>query len=85
MTRTTSETFALRQSKLQAESELAPTAVDEHGRSVRPRSLPERFSRPTYSGYSNPGFTAQKTKSGGGGIMTIVFLALVIVIIRKLL
>ena len=85
MTRTTSETFALRQSKLQAESELAPTAVDEHGRSVRPRSLPERFSRPTYSGYSNPGFTAQKTKSGGGGIMTIVFLALVIIIIRKLL
>lgn len=85
MTRTTSETFALRQSKLQAESELAPTAVDEHGRSVRPRSLPERFSRPTYSDYSNPGFTAQKTKSGGGGIMTIVVLALVIVIIRKLL
>jgi len=85
VTRTTSETFALRQSKLQAESELAPTAVDEHGRSVRPRSLPERFSRPTYSDYSNPGFTAQKTKSGGGGIMTIVVLALVIVIIRKLL
>ena len=85
MTRTTSETFALRQSKLQAESELAPTAVDEHGRSVRPRSLPERFSRPTYSDYSNPGFTAQKTKSGGGGIMKIVILALVIVIIRKLL
>ena len=85
MTRTTSETFALRQGKLQAESELAPTALDEHGRSVRPRSLPERFSRPTYSDYSNPNFTAQKTKSGGGGIMKIVVLALLIVIIRKLL